>query len=254
MSSREFEQILQRIAALERRSSLAVRAGTITDLDVKKGVRISWGKETQKKGGGQEQDLKSPWIKPSNHHGFVVEHMPWKKGQTVISIGMDAEHRTALVFPHSPSDANPQDGDASMTAHTYRIRKPSDDKTQQQPQQAQQTPQNQSRQPQQPQQSQKAKDDKEDFTFKREYGGLAINVGEKLSFKISRDGKNIVAKAGGASLTVEDGKITLDAKEVICKGENKFIVEGKSYLGSKDASDTPGICKSGKCAEKVFVK
>lgn len=156
--SGEFEAVLRRIASLERRASLEKRSGTVTEVDKEKGVRVDWGK------GSNGKPLKSPWIKQSSHHGIVVEHKPFKVGQTVISHGMDPEHLTGLIFPHSESENNPADGDRSLDKHTYRIRKPAKNGKEE-----------------------KAKDDKADLTYARGYNNFDFALGEKLSRKASRD-------------------------------------------------------------------
>ena len=150
------DAILKRIARLERRASLEKRSGTITDVDKDKGVRIDWGP------GSDGKPLKGPWTKKSAHHGIIVEDVPVAVGQTVTSQGMDPEHLTALVFPHSESENNPADGNRSLDSHTYRIRK-------------------------QPKNGEKAKDDKADLTYVRSYKNFDFALGEKLSRKANRD-------------------------------------------------------------------
>lgn len=189
MSATEFEKILGRVAALERHAKLSVRSGIVIDVDLKKGVLIDWGKER----GGDK--FKSPWVKHSAHHGFVTEHKPYKVGQTVVSIGMDPEHQTALLFPHSPSTRNPQDKDAALDKHTYRIRDPK--LKQQQSGQQQQangaiaaSGSGGSQQAQQP-----AKDDPDDLQHTRSYKLFSSRMGKALSHIIDRAKKSIVSTA-----------------------------------------------------------
>lgn len=161
MSASEFDAILRRLADLERHAALQIRSGVVTDRDVEKGYRVQWN----------DTGFKSPWIKQSSHHGIVVEHIPFRVGQTVVSKGMDPEGLTAIFHPHSESENNPADGDKSLTAHTYRIRK-------------------------EPEDGEAAKDDKDDVRFSRDYNKFHINVGEKLSRKTSRETKSIVDTVG----------------------------------------------------------
>jgi hypothetical protein len=200
MSSSEFEAIHRRIAALERRASLEKRSGTVTDVDATKGIRIDWGP------GSDGKPLKSPWIKQSAHHGVIVENKPFKVGQTVISHGMDPEHLTALVFPHSESDNNPADGNRSLDHHTYRIRKPPD--------------------PNAPP-DEKAKDDKDDLTYARSYNNFDFALGEKLSRKALRDLKKkkfTITDTIGKDDTVHVAEIDQD------KGHTHSVNKGKHQI------------------------
>jgi hypothetical protein len=116
-------RLLREIADLRRRMAMVVRSGTVHESKPGR-VRLNWGIQNIN---GADEPYLSPWIRISGHHGAITEHTPMPKGQTVVSISMDPNHLSAVVIPHSDSDLNPMDPDASMDKRTMRIRKPPED-------------------------------------------------------------------------------------------------------------------------------
>ena len=218
----EFEDaILRRMSTLERRLHL-IKPGAITDVDPLLGIRINWGAEDEK--------FKSPWINPSHHNGYICEHMPWKVGQNVLSIGMDPEHRTALIIPHAPNDQNPPDKDASNTEHTYRIRDPGAAGTQSGQavsppgQGAPGTPSG----PAQIPPGQPAKDDDaNDYRHARSYLKHTTSLGAKLTRSASRETKDTGHKINDQVATDgQSGKFnshTIDPLQILVQFASGFI-------------------------------
>jgi ElaB/YqjD/DUF883 family membrane-anchored ribosome-binding protein len=127
----DIDKLIQEIAELKRRVAASqIRPATI--MDVKDGkVRLNLGPGSGKSGRGEstfkddrEAPWPSPWLKPSQHHGFVTENTPYKQGQNVFVFSANGDFSQAVVLPFTDSDSNPRAKDAADDKRTWRIRKP----------------------------------------------------------------------------------------------------------------------------------
>ncbi|XOK12629.1 hypothetical protein ACI6PO_06285 [Agrobacterium tumefaciens] len=98
---REITEILNRIAALEKRLSSMVRHGPVAEVNPAEGwVRLNLGE-------GDKGPLLSPKIPYAQMAGALKFHAPPSEGQQMTYFAPSGDPRQAVAFPMTWSDANP---------------------------------------------------------------------------------------------------------------------------------------------------
>jgi hypothetical protein len=173
---KDLDKILYRLAELERLQRNARRPATVEE--VGKDDRVGQYKlNLGKKADGSV--WKSPWIKAGNHQGMVNEHVPFEKGQNVWVNQHGGDFHHSEITPYTDSEYDPMPKDAKPNKHTYRIRKPPEEKQDQSNTKSAGSGGAGASSAGQQQEREKQKDDDEnDFIFRNDYEGRYTKKGK----------------------------------------------------------------------------
>jgi len=106
-------EMSRRLSSLERRVAGMVRHGTVSDVDISKGLaRLSFGD-------GDAGEFKGPWVPYAQTAGALKVHTPPSVGQQMTMISPTGDLRQAIAVPMTWSDQNPSPGQSADPVLTY---------------------------------------------------------------------------------------------------------------------------------------
>lgn len=95
------EEVVQRLAEIDRKVSGMMRSGVVTDVDTRKHlVRMEIGRDAN------GQPVKGPWVPYAQIAGKLKVHTPPSVGQQMVALSPSGDPAQAVAMPFTWSNSN----------------------------------------------------------------------------------------------------------------------------------------------------
>lgn len=116
----DVQRLIHAIAEMQKQMANIVRVGTVHEVK-------SGGKERKmrvKLGDGEDgKPILGPWLHSASDRGSHAEEEQYKKGQNVVMISPNGDHRQAHILPAAENNQRGRPDHATDDAHTYQFEK-----------------------------------------------------------------------------------------------------------------------------------